>query len=195
MRFLSPLLALASLCWSTAAWPVENPVYQNERLTVPRVDTPDQVGKYQDAVLQLTPQGNFAITSLQVLGQGNVYNVLGITSVEVRKTDTLPLAVYLRVSGVDPTCDYAGSPRIHQRLEGMRFEVNISAPHINPYTGVFVCTADVREYKITVPLQVYGLSAGTYSYSVNGAIAGQFSLEQDNKFVDDCDVTRYGDCR
>ncbi len=34
------------------------PSYKNGVLTIPRVDTPDQIGNYQDAVLKLDPQLN-----------------------------------------------------------------------------------------------------------------------------------------
>ena len=34
------------------------PSYENGVLTFPRVDTPDQIGNYQDAVLKLDPQLN-----------------------------------------------------------------------------------------------------------------------------------------
>jgi hypothetical protein len=196
MRFVVPFIALSMAGLPLLAASAENPIYQDEngRLTIPRVDTSGQVGKYQDVLLQRTPQGTFSIASLQTLGQGTLYDLLGITTIEVSKAGTLPASVFIRVSGSDPTCDFAGAVRVHQRREGTRFDIHLSALHINPIGTPQVCTANIRNYKLTVPLEVYGLAAGTYSYTVNGSHTGQFTLGQDNKFADDCDVLRYGNC-
>lgn len=48
------------------------------------------------------------------------------------------------------------------------------------------CPAMMYPYHYTVPLDVYGLAAGTYSYEVNGVKSGTFTLQQDNKFPEDC---------
>ena len=194
MRFVVPLLALTLAGLPGLAAAAGHPAYQDEKLTLPRVDTSGRVGTYQDVLLQRTPQGTFSIVSLQTLGQGTLYDLLGITGVEVSKAGTLPASVFLRVSGSDPTCDFAGAVRVHQRREGTRFEIQLSAPHHQPIGTPQVCTANIRNYRLTVPLDVYGLAAGTYSYTVNGAHAGQFTLEQANQFADDCDVLRYGMC-
>jgi hypothetical protein len=42
-------------------------LYHGNRLALPRVDTLDQVGRYQDAVFELTAQG-WALVSLRELG-------------------------------------------------------------------------------------------------------------------------------
>jgi len=181
---LAPAMALAS----------EAPAFREGRLSVPRVDTPGQVGRYQDGVLQLSPQGTFTIAGLQELGKGPVYPLQGITTVEVVKTAGLPGSVFLRVAGTDPTCDYTGPLRVHQRRDGERFDISISAPHTAPWGAASACPANIRPYRITVPLEVYGLAAGTYAYTVNGAHAGQFALAEANRFADDCDVLKYGNC-
>jgi hypothetical protein len=41
------------------------------------------------------------------------------------------------------------------------------------------------DFQVTIPLDVYGLSAGTYTYDVNG-VTGSFTLGSDNGFADDC---------
>lgn len=188
MGLLLPLFAAASAGAQLA------PGYHAGKLTVPRVDTPEQVGRFQDGVLQLTPQGTFSITGLQELGLGPVYPLLGIEKVEVVVSAGLPSSVFLRVSGVDPTCDYAGGLRLHQRRNGERFEVAISAPHHAVLGAAAACPANIRPYRITVPLEVYGLAAGSYSFTVNGGFVGQFTLAQANRFADDCDVLKYGNC-
>lgn len=46
----------------------------------------------------------------------------------------------------------------------------------------------MRAYRTTVPLKVYGLPAGTYTYTVNGTASGTLTLSRDNKFAEDCPV-------
>ena len=162
MRFMVPLLALSLAGLPLLAASAENPVYKDEKLTLPRVDTTGQVGTYQDVLLQRTPQGTFSIVSLQALGQGTLYDLLGITSVDVSKAGTLPASVFLRVSGSDPTCDFAGAVRVHQRREGTRFDIQLSAPHVNPIGTPQVCTANIRNYKLTVPLEVEAKAAANW---------------------------------
>jgi hypothetical protein len=196
MRIAVPFLALSLAGLPLLAAAADNPAYKDDsgRLSIPRVDTPGKVGQFQDVLLQRSPQGTFSIVNLQTLGQGTLYDLLGIGQVDVIKAGSMPASVFLRVSGSDPTCDFAGAVRVHQRRDGTRFDIQLSAPHVNPIGSTQVCTANIRNYKLTVPLEVYGLAAGTYTYTVNGGHGGQFTLEQENRFADDCDVLRYGMC-
>ena len=192
MHSSNAVLVAAALFLSTAAFSADYPVYQDGVLTLPRVDISDQVGKYQDVTFQWTPQGTWVLSGGQILGTRKLWPA-PISQVEVIKTGTLPVSVYLRASGVQALCGFTGPERIHQRLVGTRFDVGISTP-IRSEIGEFFCTADIRPTKTTVPLQVYGLSAGTYSYNVNG-ITGTFSLESDNKFPGDCDAASNTRCQ
>lgn len=188
------VLSAASVLCSAAAIAADNPSYNSTVLTIPRVDSPNQIGLYQDVVLQYSAQSGFTITSMNELGKSTVYNVGTVQTVEVKKSGTLPVSVYLQVSGFANSCDFNGPARAHQRLQGTRFDVNISASHLHPVMWPVACTANVRPFKLTVPLEVYGLAAGSYSYNVNG-ISGSFSLDADNRFADDCDVSKNGSCQ
>ncbi|MDP2783741.1 MAG: hypothetical protein Q8O38_04005 [Sulfurimicrobium sp.] len=193
MNLSNSVLVSVALCFSTAAFSADNSVYKGGVLTLPRVDISDQVGKYQDVTFQLTQQGTWMLSAVQEFGSRKLERV-PVSGVEVIKTGSLPVSVYLRASGWHSSCGFSGSGRIHQRLEGMRFDVGITAPHTEEYVnGQIACTASMRSFKMTVPLQVYGLSAGTYSYNVNG-ITGTFNLESDNKFPDDCDAASDTHC-
>jgi hypothetical protein len=44
--------------------------------------------------------------------------------------------------------------------------------------------------RITVPLDVYGLPMGTYTFSVNGVRRGMFTLQRNNRFAEDCWLTQ-----
>lgn len=182
----------AALLISNPAYSVGDPSYNNNGvLTIPRVDTSAQVGQYQDIIFQYVSQGNWTISGLEAL-QSETGHLLQppVSQVEVIKTGVLPVSVYLRASGVKIACGFTEPARVHQRLVGSRFDVDITVVTSVARVGgvaVFTCTASISQYKMTIPLQVYGLTAGTYSYNVNGII-GTFTLDSDNKLPDDCDA-------
>ncbi|MFA6313059.1 MAG: hypothetical protein WC681_16380, partial [Sterolibacterium sp.] len=176
MNKLNALLAAVVLFTSTAAYPEDNPIYNdNGVLTIPRVDTAGQVGQYQDVVFQYVSQGNWTISSGQILGTGRLERPGVVTQVAVIKSGTLPVNVYLRADGYRPNgCPYSGLARIHQRQVGSLFDVGISALSMSDSADT-TCGASIMPFKVTIPLQVYGLSAGTYTYSVNG-VTGTLTL-------------------
>jgi hypothetical protein len=49
-----------------------------------------------------------------------------------------------------------------------------------PDDGSVACTQALVPFERMVPLQVYGLPSGIYSYIVNGEIEGSFELTEDN---------------
>lgn len=194
MHSSTAIFVAAAFFFPTAAFSAEYPVYDNGVLTLPHVDSPDQVGKYQEVTFQLTPQGTIELSGGQIFGTGNLGQAL-VSAVEVIKMGTLPVSVYLRASGLQGACGFSGPARVHQRLEGTRFDIGISTPLSDAYVNhEITCTADIRPFKMTVPLEAYGLSAGTYSYNVNG-ITGTFSLESDNNYLDDCDAASNIGCQ
>lgn len=168
------------------------PTYQNGVLSLPSVSTAAQVGQYQDAVLQLDGNGAWRLTSLKALGgdilvrDAMIYDTLyqvPLSRVEVVKTTDAPAQVFLRVYGNLTGCASLG--RVTQRLVGNRFEVFLADGTSGLTYAVASCTADVRPYIKTIPLSVYGLSAGTYSYAINGT-TGSFALTADNALPGDC---------
>lgn len=188
------MLALTLLSLSTGTWSAESPKYQSETLLIPRVDTEQQVGMYQDAVLKLNSQGTWSLISLQTLGQGTLQGLLGIYEVDIVKTGENPVSVFVRMKGDDSFCGPIGPARIHQRRVGSRFDLHVTADRPGPNLQV-ACATLAKSYKITAELDVYGLRAGVYSYRVNGVIAGSFALDKDNKFADDCELEVAGRCR
>ncbi|SEQ79267.1 hypothetical protein SAMN05421690_1001170 [Nitrosomonas sp. Nm51] len=154
------------------------PSYENGVLIIPRVDTLEQVGRYQDAIFQFDPQSNTWV--LQHVTSAR-YNAPRIWSVDVRVIDdAFPIQVFLQVTG-DHGC--GGLGQINVRRSGNLFEVQISEIQLGPEIG---CTADIKEFVRIIPLNVYRLNAGVYQYSVNGGNPGTFSLVKDNVFDDEC---------
>lgn len=52
--------------------------------------------------------------------------------------------------------------------------------HFAPPPPGTECMQVVEPFEKTIPLQVYGLPAGTYEYSVSGEHTGTFTLIRDN---------------
>jgi hypothetical protein len=185
-------LAVAFL-HSTTALSADQPGYRDGVLTIPRVDTPEKVGQYQDVTFQSATDGTWRLTAGQIVETPKLVRV-HIDQTKVIKSDTFPVSVHLRVRGQQGGCDYVGAGRIHQRINETNFDVGVSVvPSDDAANGLIACTANYRVFRMTIPLEVYGLSAGTYTYNVNG-ITGSFTLDSDNKFSDDCDATATGSC-
>lgn len=188
---LGMLAALLGLTFAAQA--ADQPDYQSSVLSVPRVDTPEQVGQYQDATLRLGQDGKWQLESLRALENNGGLVKIPVDTVEAFKTESFPVGVYLRTqNSVVWTCDFDGTIKQLQRRQDKHFEVAILAPQVkNPYTGS--CIGLIHDFKLTIPLDVYGLSAGTYTYDVNG-VTGSFTLGSDNGFADDCKSSYIGYC-
>lgn len=196
---MNPTKTLAAGCAACllsfgSAWGDANPTYQNGVLTIPSVSTDGQIGQYQDATLRLDGNGAWQLVSFKGLGgdvvtQGgaivsDILYKLPVASVELVKTAETPVQVLLRVKGNLTGCATLGS--VSQRLVGGRFEILLADGTVGSTYAVSLCTADIRPYVKTIPLAVYGLGAGTYSYVVNGSVTGSFTLPADNLLAGDC---------
>lgn len=156
--------------------------YQDGVLIVPRVDTTAQVGKFQQARFVLRADGAWDLTEVHEWGV-NVGRYFP-AQVEVKTVGTLPQSVYLHVTGSVTACP--GALRVQQRRTGTHFEVVLG--YVTSYLteapdSIMLCPAVMMNFSTVVPLDVYGLSAGTYTFDVDG-VTGDFSLASDNKFPD-----------
>jgi len=150
------------------------PQYKKGILTIPRVDTDAQLGQYQDVKLQFTEQGTWVLLDYKAVGE-NV-SLAYLDSVYVAKSNTVPIQVFLVAKGQLPDgCSEIG--QINQRLDDNQF--NVIANVISPVPEGTNCTQALVPFERVIPLDVYGLKAGAYSYDVNG-IAGTFELVVDN---------------
>ena len=178
-----------------------SPVFKDGLLTIPSVNTADQVGKYQDITFKLTEQGLWQLLGVKAIGAAvtgvPAIGIASIDKVDVVKTDSFPTQVFLRVSGVYTGCPRETIGQFNQRLENNRFDIAITTNFIrHDPVLLFACTADIVRYVRTIPLSVYGLRAGIYSYSVDVTpyffdvhaprkITGTFELTADNKYPGD----------
>lgn len=152
------------------------PSYENGVLTIPRVDTPDQIGNYQNATLEFDPQLNAWVLQHVDTTRFNLSNPR-IKSVDVFIIDdSFPAQVFLQVVG-DFTCGEFG--QINTGRKENLFDIQITVIPVPPGQ---VCTQNITEFVRVIQLDVYRLSAGDYQYSINGSNSGTFSLTKDNKF-------------
>ena len=153
------------------------PVYRNGTLTVPRVDTDEQIGLFQNGVFQYDASIDaWRLQDYKITPVADIF-LLEENSVEVIVKETLPAQVFLKVKGSFP--DPCGKiDRINHRLKDNRFEVVITIGRT--VSDLAVCAAVVTPFETVVPLPVYGLPAGTYTYIVNGKMTGSFELKSDN---------------
>lgn len=161
----------------------DGPTYRDGILTIPGVSTDAQVGKYQNAIFEMTAQGMWRLTSISTLDDGHprLYRA-PVEHVEVIKSTGVPTQVLLRVHGTFSSgCGSLG--QVSQRRIGERFQILLT----DGFTAydVALCTAVMVPYIKTIPLDVYGLGAGTYIYDVNGT-TGNFNLTADNALPGDC---------
>ncbi len=164
--------------------PQSNPNYQNGMLTIPSVDTSEQVSKYSDITFSLNPDGSWKLNSYKESGIADplkpyeTVRLAPIDKVDFIMTNTLPIQVFLHVSGIFPqSCHQLG--QINYRLESNTF--NIAVDEIDDSLVTLTCRlyrADT--FETTFALPVFGLKAGTYNYNVNGKFSGSFVLDADN---------------
>lgn len=179
MRIVAALLMMGPL---VSVFCADEASYRDGVLTIPSVNTDAQIGQYQNAVLEMDAQGLWRLTGLRVLDGSPAAYRAPVDQVEVVKTASSPVQVLLRVSGTFTSG--CGSPgRVSQRRVASRFEI-VLADAFWAY-DVALCTANMVPYVKTIPLDVYGLAAGTYAYDVNG-ISGSFELFADNVLSGDC---------
>ena len=169
-----------------------NATYVNGLLTIPLVDSPELPGFVQDAKLQQTSQGDWRLIEYKGIQQylNSTYITPALVEkVELVKTDSMPVQVFLKVSGVNNGCDATG--RAPQRRKGNTIEVTLYSEG-PPHPETVICLAALFPFSKVIPLDVYGLAAGSYSYELKaGAYAtgggkttkvfsGTFVLAKDN---------------
>lgn len=155
------------------------PFYRDGILTIPRVDIDQQASIFQNGVFKHDPTTDtWRLEEFRVAPVSRIFWIEG-DGVEAIVTDSLPVQVFLSVKGNRTTgCEAVG--RIDQRLNEKHFEVVISMISTIPSDGSVGCTQALAPFERIIPLQVYGLDAGVYEYSVNGERSGTFELTSDN---------------
>lgn len=161
-----------------SAFASENPLYSasTSRLTINAVDTENQPGIFQDVVIEFARDDLWRLVSMR---EGVL--LPHIQQVDLVQTSSQPVQVFLRISGQFPSgCGAIGE--ISQQQLGNKLTVLVyykndawlQNPDLTP------CTMIVRGFSHVIPLQTYGLAAGSYEYTLNNRFNGVFVLQSDN---------------
>ncbi|SFM52788.1 hypothetical protein [Nitrosomonas communis] len=152
------------------AWAEDAPSFKNNILKIPRVDTSEQVGKYQNSEFKLAPDGRWDLL------HANEAQRAIIDAIEIKILESFPMQVHVLVSGFLPTPCYHLGP-INKRYADNQFEIAVNMTPPPPDTG---CITVLEPFAITIPLDVYGLPKGCYQIYVNDK-SGSFELSTDNQ--------------
>ena len=164
----------------------DHPYYSNGLLNIPIVDSSDQLGLFQDALLKY----DSLIDGWKLL-KVNIHPIRKgiITKAETIITDTFPVQVFLKISSENIACNKPGKIRtqfdsIDRRpVDGPPPTFNIVVDFIPPPPDT-TCLAVLIPYEKIIPLDVYGLPAGIYGYTINGdEYSGNFELTTDNTLL------------
>ena len=144
-------------------------------LEVPLVNYGDNPGQYQNTIFKSA--GSEAEWTLVSADVGTLIG--SVDAVEVVVTSETPVQVFLEVSGTFGT----GCPRVGKyaiNMHGNVFNVflyydpdSLPSPEID-------CTTEQVQFSKTIPLPVYGLDAGAYSFAINERVSGNFEITTDN---------------
>lgn len=161
---------------TSPAFSSDTPTFQDELLSIPIVNTPTQVGQYQAVTFEFTTQDGRQLLGFKEVDTQGLGLEAMTDAVELDNTDAVPVQKLLRITGYySGPCANIG--QINHRLVGNQFEIVMNSTRATD--TVIACAAVIAPIRKTIPLPVYGLSAGTYAYSINGGNNGTFELTTD----------------
>lgn len=170
------IIAIKFLILSTASSNEEVPIFNGDTLRIPMVDSSEKSGAFQDVMFKFNEQGGWLLLDYKVGKE-----IQKIEEVEMIQTKTLPIQVFLKVSGFFSNgCQNIG--KIRHKLVENNFEVFIYYENDEKFPPEeFTCTAAIAPFSKVIPLPVYALKEGAYRYTVNGDFTGIFDLTSDNE--------------
>jgi len=98
-----------------------------------------------------------------------------VGKIDILTLESFPVQVFVIASGYLPNL-CMNIYQITQEREGNNFFITISTYQAPCF---YIETEVIAPFEETIPLEVYGLPAGTYTVEVNG-VQGSFILEIDN---------------
>ncbi|MGJ8689847.1 MAG: hypothetical protein ACSHXZ_10030 [Gammaproteobacteria bacterium] len=165
-------LGIVSIATVTS-FAAESPEYSTGKLLLPAVDADGKPGFFQDVVIEAAGENLWRVSELY---EGIPIKQIG--QVELIKSSSMPVQVFLKISGSITGCN--GFGRVSTVLGGSAFNLIAYYEVDKLPPGEIVCGQSLTPYSETIPLPVYGLDAGTYSYDVNGEFSGTFTLDSKN---------------
>jgi len=135
----------------------------------------NKINKVNKKILLLS---SFLLLMILMVGCLTLVPVIDIATVEeidIMILESFPVQVHLVASGYLPD-PCTKIHQITQEMEDYHFSVTITT-----YRSPGVCIQIIAPFEEIIPLEVYGLPAGTYMVEVN-EVQGTFDLEIDNIF-------------
>ncbi|TXK94467.1 hypothetical protein BMR07_15230 [Methylococcaceae bacterium CS1] len=168
------VIAIELFTLRTAYSNEEHAAFNGDVLAIGMVDFLEEQGKVQDVTFKFK--------------EGNEWVLLGYTmgseitremeSVELIKKETFPTQVFIKISGTFSSgCGSVGKIS-HKRIDN-NFNISVYYGNYNP--SEVICTQGFHSFTRIIPLPVYSLKEGNYSYTVNGNFTGTFNLSSDNE--------------
>ena len=120
--------------------------------------------------------GSFVLIILLMAGCYSslpVYGLANVEEIDVMVLESFPVQVHLIVNGYLPN-PCTEIYQIIQERTGNHFSISIST-----FRSPGICIQIIVPFEEVIPLEVYGLPAGTYTVEVNG-VQGTFIMEVDN---------------
>lgn len=169
-------IAITGLLLATQVFASEKVTLDYPILSIPSIEVNGKMGVYQDVKLEHSRSGGWKVTHFQ---RGN--HVQQISDAQLIQTKDFPIQVFLKISGLfNNSCQSLG--RIEDKLTENSFDVSVFYGGDNSQDADRYCLMVMMPFTKVIPLPVYGLSSGTYHYTINGNFAGSFTLAKDNFF-------------
>lgn len=164
---LLTILALSSMISLAAA---DNlPTFDNNVLMIPVVNTLEEAGKYEHIQFKLAEDGRWDLIRFVEPKQATV------ETISINILESFPVQVHVTVMGYLPNGCF-GLGETHVVNDGNQFNIVIN---MNELQTLVACAQALVPFEITVPVDVYGLQAGTYHVNVNG-VTESFELSINN---------------
>lgn len=170
------LITITSLLLATQVFASEKVTLDYPVLSIPSIEVNGEMGVYQNVKFEHFRSGGWKITNFQ---RGRY--VQQIANAQLIQTKEFPVQVFLKISGLfNNSCQRLGL--IEDKLTENSFEVSVFYAMDDSQEKDRYCLMVMTPFTKVIPLPVYGLSSGTYHYTINGNFAGSFTLAKDNFF-------------
>lgn len=171
MKKLSILFAVSLSTLFTHQVLAQPAILQDSTLTIPQAASldGDRPAYYANVQLNANADG-----SLTVVG-GEQQNLVTVDTVQIMIMESFPVQVSATVSGNKSVPCVNLLPAAVARKDNA-FTVVMAETVLGPAE---TCIAVLEPFETSVSLDVLGLSAGTYTVSVNG-VSAEFTLDTDN---------------
>ncbi len=173
---MKQLLALISLLSAMQVLASERVMLDYPILSIPNIEVNGKMGVYQDVKLEHSRVGDWKVMDFQ---RGR--HVQEIAEVHLIQTKDFPVQVFLKISGLfNNSCQSLG--RVEDKLTENFFDVSVFYGGDDFQDANRYCLMVMMPFTKIIPLPVYGLSSGSYHYTINDNFVGSFTLERDNFF-------------